>query len=192
MTEYLSLLEKHRDNFTLFSGFSHEEQTGRAAAQLRDHLPDGRPATRSRRFPEHDLDGPGGREPSRVHDSLPVRRARHGGSAESVIHQERRHGAGPDEPGESVPAVVPAGDAGGGRAGEAEPERRRQHSGSPQVADVVAATAREPGRPGEAGLLLQRGAHGRTRPSPRSRPGSRSRSRWSMSSRRSTSRRAPI
>ncbi len=28
-TEYLSLLEKHRDNFTLFSGFSHEEQTGR-------------------------------------------------------------------------------------------------------------------------------------------------------------------
>jgi hypothetical protein len=29
MTEYLSLLEKHRDNFTLFSGFSHEEQTGR-------------------------------------------------------------------------------------------------------------------------------------------------------------------
>ncbi len=28
-TEYLSLLEKHRRNFTLFSGFSHEEQTGR-------------------------------------------------------------------------------------------------------------------------------------------------------------------
>lgn len=28
-TEYLSLLEKHRQNFTLFSGFSHEEQTGR-------------------------------------------------------------------------------------------------------------------------------------------------------------------
>ena len=28
-TEYLSLLEKHRDNFTLFTGFSHEEQTGR-------------------------------------------------------------------------------------------------------------------------------------------------------------------
>ncbi len=28
-TEYVSLLEKHRRNFTLFSGFSHEEQTGR-------------------------------------------------------------------------------------------------------------------------------------------------------------------
>ncbi len=28
-TEYLSLLERHRQNFTLFSGFSHEEQTGR-------------------------------------------------------------------------------------------------------------------------------------------------------------------
>lgn len=28
-TEYLSLLEAHRRNFTLFSGFSHEEQTGR-------------------------------------------------------------------------------------------------------------------------------------------------------------------
>ncbi len=28
-TEYLSLLERHRQNFTLFTGFSHEEQTGR-------------------------------------------------------------------------------------------------------------------------------------------------------------------
>ncbi len=28
-TEYLSLLEKHRQNFTLFTGFSHEDQSGR-------------------------------------------------------------------------------------------------------------------------------------------------------------------
>ena len=28
-TQYLSLIEQHRDNFTLFSGLSHEEQSGR-------------------------------------------------------------------------------------------------------------------------------------------------------------------
>ncbi len=30
-SEYLSLIDRHRDNYTIFSGFSHEEQTGRQA-----------------------------------------------------------------------------------------------------------------------------------------------------------------
>ncbi len=30
-SEYLSLIDRHRENYTIFSGFSHEEQTGRQA-----------------------------------------------------------------------------------------------------------------------------------------------------------------
>ena len=70
-TEYLSLLEKHRQNFTLFTGFSHEDQSGRAAAQLGGHVPDRGPAPRPRRVPQHDFDGPGGGQPPRVHDRFP-------------------------------------------------------------------------------------------------------------------------
>ena len=40
-TEYLRLIDGHRSRYTLFSGFSHEEQSGRQPHNSGDHVADG-------------------------------------------------------------------------------------------------------------------------------------------------------
>ena len=160
-TEYLRLIDGHRSRYTLFSGFSHEEQSGRQPHNSGDHVADGGAAPRARRVPQQRLARPGGGERARLRDALPLGGARHVERAEPVVHHERRHGAGRDEPRRPVQEALPAGHPRRGRARGAEPERRRQHPRPPEVADDGASPPGRRRRPAEARRLLRRRAGGR-------------------------------
>ena len=160
-TEYLALLDKHRERYSLFSGLSHEEQTGRQAhnseitwlTSARHPGLDGFQNTISLDQAAANHLGYVTRFPSLVL-----------GTATPQSQSYTRGGV--MVPAETSPAGLFTNMFLQGDAEEVERQRRSlndggQHSRSAESTAGVAGSAREHGGPAEAGRLLRRAAHRR-------------------------------
>ena len=131
-SEYLALIDQHRQHYTLISGLAHANQSGRQAHNSEitwltsaEHPGlDGFRNTLSLDQAAADHLGYVTRFPSIVLGTTSPQR--------SVLHPERGDGAGRDEPGGTLHAPVSAGQCRGGGQGNPAVGGRRQHPRSPE------------------------------------------------------------